>query len=147
LVESILVQLKENDEIVERLKTILGIGEFFAMLIRYEIDKIERFLTPNKLCAYVGLVSSTYSSGGKTYHGRIIKQGNKYPRWALIEAVVPVARKDAQIRSYYYSMKAKKGSNCAKVATARRLLKIVYQVWKENRFYRTETSRTALIHS
>jgi len=43
---------------------------------------------------------------------------------ALIEAVVPTARKDAQIRSYYYSMKAKKGSNCAKVATARRLLKI-----------------------
>jgi hypothetical protein len=65
---------------------------------------------------------------------------------ALIEAVVPTARKDAQIRSYYYSMKAKKGSNCAKVATARRLLKID-QVWKENRFYRTETSRTALIHS
>jgi len=76
---------------------------------------------------------------GKTYHGRIIKQGNKYLRWALIEAVIPAIRKDAQIRSYYYSMKAKKGSNSAKVATARRLLKIVYQVWKENRFYRTET--------
>jgi transposase len=28
---------------VERLKTIPGIGEFFAMLIRHEIDKIERF--------------------------------------------------------------------------------------------------------
>jgi transposase len=63
LVESILVQLKENDEIVERLKTILGIGEFFAMLIRHEIDKIERFPTSNKLCAYAGLVPSTYSSG------------------------------------------------------------------------------------
>ena len=43
LVESILAQLKENDEIVERLKTILGIGEFFAILIRHEMDKIERF--------------------------------------------------------------------------------------------------------
>jgi hypothetical protein len=28
--------------------------------------------------------------------------------WALIEAVIPATRKDAQIRSYYYSMKAKK---------------------------------------
>jgi len=74
-------------------------------------------------------------------------QGNKYLRWALIEAVIPATRRDAQIRSYYYSMKAKKGSNSAKVATARRLLKIVYQVWRQNRFYRTETSRTALIHS
>jgi hypothetical protein len=44
-------------------------------------------------------------------------------------------------------MKAKKGSNSAKVATARRLLNIVYQVWKENKFYRTKTSRTALLTS
>jgi transposase len=144
-VESILDQLKENDEIVERLKTIPGIGECFAMLIRHEIDRIERFPSSNKLCAYAGLVPSTY--GGKTYHGRIIKQGNKYLRWSLIEAVIPATRKDAQISSYYYLMKAKKGSNSAKVATARRLLKIVYQVWKENRFYRIKTSRTALLYS
>lgn len=59
LVESILAPLKENDEIVERLKTIPGIGEFFALLIRNEIDRIERFPTSNKLCAYAGLVPST----------------------------------------------------------------------------------------
>jgi len=146
-IESILEQLKENDEIVERLKTIPGIGKFFAMLIRHEIDKIERFKTSDKLCAYAGVVPSTYSSGGKTYHGRIIKQGNKYIRWALIEAVVPAIRADVQIRNYYYSMKAKKGSNSAKVATARRLLKIVYQVWKEKRFYRIKSLRTALVSS
>ena len=132
---------------MERLKTIPGIGEFFALLIRHEIDKIERFPGSNKLCSYAELVPSTYSSSGKTYHGRIIKQGNKYLRWALIEAVIPAIRKDAQIRSYYYSMKAKKGSNSAKVATARRLLKIVYQVWKENRFYKIESLRTALLTS
>jgi transposase len=124
-IESILAQLKENDEIVEGLKTIPGIGEFFAMLIRYEMDRIDRFSALDKLCSYAGLVPSTYSSGGKTYHGRIIKQGNKYLRWALIEAVIPAIRKDAQIRRYYNSMKAKKGSNSAKVATTRRLLKIV----------------------
>jgi len=107
-IESILTQLKENDEIVEHLKTIPGIGECFAMLIRHEIDKINRFPTSDKLCSYAGLVPSTYSSGGgKTYHGRIIKQGNKYLRLALIEAVIPATRKDAQIRSYYYSMKTK----------------------------------------
>jgi len=145
--ESILAQLKENDDITTRLMTVPGIGKFFGMLLRHEIDKIERFPTSDKLCSYAGLVPSTYSSGGKTYHGRIIKQGNKYIRWALIEAVVPAIKADANIRSYYYSMKAKKGSNSAKVATARRLLKIVYQVWKENRFYRTQNLRTALVSS
>ena len=36
---------------------------FFSMLIRHEINKIERFPTSDKLCAYAGLVPSTYSSG------------------------------------------------------------------------------------
>ncbi|MCK4904887.1 IS110 family transposase [bacterium] len=96
------------------------------MLLRYEIDNIERFPTSDKLCSYAGLVPFTYSSGAKTEHGRIIKQGNKYIRWALIEVVVPAIKADTQMRSFYYSMKAKKGSNSAKVTTARRLLKIVY---------------------
>lgn len=64
LIESILAQLKENDEIGEHLKTIPGIGECFAMLIRHEIDRIERFPTSDKLCSYAGLVPSTYSSAG-----------------------------------------------------------------------------------
>lgn len=118
------------------------------MLIRHEINKIERFPTSNNLCSYAGLIPSTYSSGGgQDPAWQNLKQGNKYLRWALIEAVIPVTRKDARIRRYYYSMKAKKGSISAKVATARRLLKIVYQVWKENRSYRTETSRNVLIFS
>jgi len=31
-----------------------------------EIDSIERFNSAEKLCAYAGLVPSTYSSGGNT---------------------------------------------------------------------------------
>jgi len=65
---------------VKLLKTIPGIGEFFARLIDAEIDDISRFRTPKKLAAYAGLVPSTYSSGGKTWHGKIIRQGNKWLR-------------------------------------------------------------------
>ncbi len=65
---------------VKLLKTIPGIAEFFARLIDAEIDDISRFRNPKKLAAYAGLVPSTYSSGGKTYHGKIIKQGNKWLR-------------------------------------------------------------------
>lgn len=65
------------------LKTIPGIGEFFARLIDAEIDDIARFRNPKKLAAYAGLVPSTYSSGGKTFHGKIIKEGNKWLRWAV----------------------------------------------------------------
>jgi transposase len=66
---------------VKLLKTIPGIGEFFARLIDAEIDDISPFRNAKKLAAYAGLVPSTYSSGGKTYHGKIIKQGNRWLRW------------------------------------------------------------------
>ena len=70
----------KEDKITLLLKTIPGIGDIVAFLIRYEIDDIERFSSAKKLCSYVGIVPSTYSSGGKTYHGRITKQGNKWLR-------------------------------------------------------------------
>jgi hypothetical protein len=90
---------------VKLLKTIPGIGEFFARLIDAEIDDIARFRTPKKLAAYAGLVPSTYSSGGKTYHGKIIKQGNKWLRWAFVEAVAP-ATSDPQLRAQIPKSKA-----------------------------------------
>jgi transposase len=100
------------------LKTLPGIGEFFARPIDAEIDDIARFRSAGKLAAYAGLVPSTYASGGKTWHGRIIKQGNKWLRWAFVEAVAPAVASDAETKAYYERLKAAKGANRAKVATA-----------------------------
>jgi len=79
----------EKDRDAQLLATIPGIGVTLAMLISTEIDGIERFYSPSKLCSYVGLVPSTHSSGGKTYHGKITSEGNRWLRWALVEAAVP----------------------------------------------------------
>ena len=81
------------------MKTIPGIGEFFARLIDAEIEDIGRFRNQKKRAAYAGLVLSTQSSGGKTYHGTIIKQGNKWLRCAFVEAVAPTVAADPQLRA------------------------------------------------
>lgn len=127
--------IRSNAE-VKRLMTIPGIGQFTAWLLVAELDGINRFCHAKKLAAYVGLVPSTYSSGGKTFHGRIIKGGNKYLRWAMIEAIMPAIRADEELREDYERLKVKKGYNKAKVAVARKLLTIVYHVLKEKRNYR-----------
>jgi transposase len=119
---------------VKLLKTIPGIGEFFARLIDAEVDDIARFRTPKKLAAYAGLVPSTYSSGGKTYHGKIIKQGNKWLRWAFVEAVAPAIATDPQLRAQYEHLKFR-GTNKARVAIARKLLTIAFQVLRDRRAY------------
>jgi len=80
-------------------------------------------------------VPSTYASGGKTWHGRITKQGNKWLRWAFVEAVVPAIVSDPELKAYYERLKATKGANRAKVATARRLLTIAFQLLRDGRSY------------
>lgn len=131
-----LAKVGRRDRRVRLLETIPGIGRAFALLLVSEIDDIRRFRKPKALHAYAGLVPSTYSSGGRTFHGRITRQGNKYIRWAMVEAVWPAIQKDVALNELYYRLSARKGANCAKVATAKRLLTIVYRVLSENREYR-----------
>lgn len=124
-------EIMSADGDCQLLETIPGIGEFLSVLVKVEIGEISRFRNASHLCSYAGLVSSTYSSGGKSWNGRITKQGNKWLRWAMVEAVVPAISSNGELRNYYEKLKRRKGSKVAKVATARRVLCIVHRVLKE----------------
>jgi len=134
-------ELAKGDKRVKLLRSIPGLGPFFSVLVAKEIDDINRFRDEKKLCAYAGLVPSTYASGGKVFHGRITKMGNKWLRWAFIEAVQPAISCDADLFAYHQRLKMKKGANAAKVATARRLLTIVYRVLSQERLYERRNKR------
>ena len=56
-----------------------------AMITVSELGDIHRFAHPRQLMAYLGLVSSEYSSGPKQRQGSITKTGNPHLRWLLIE--------------------------------------------------------------
>jgi len=137
-------ELARKDLRAQLLATLPGIGDFFAVLLAVEIDDVGRFLRPEKLAAYAGLVPSTYASGGYTHHGRITKRGNKWIRWACIEAVHPATRQDPALAALYQRLKATKGANVAKVAVAKRLLTIAYRVLSEGRPYRPAEEQAAL---
>jgi transposase len=128
-------EIYEQDADAHLLATIPGIGVTLAMLISIEIDGVERFRSPSKLCSYAGLVPSTHSSGGKTYHGRITSEGNRWLRWALVEAAVPASYTDAEVKERLDGFRGRKGANVAKTAMARWLLKVIYHVLKERRPY------------
>lgn len=132
-----------QDEICRLLSSIPGIGDILAVTIRYEIDNIERFISSGKLCSYAGLVPSTYSSGSRTYQGRITKQGNKWLRWAMIEAAQRAPLSDMWLKAFYARV-SKKGKKIARVAVARKLLEIIYRVWTERRPYYKKPVTAAL---
>lgn len=138
-------EIYEKDRDAQLLATIPGIGVTLAMLISIEIDGIDRFPSASKLCSYAGLVPSTHSSGGKTYHGNITSEGNRWIRWALVEAAVPASYADAGIKERINTLRKKKGNNVAKTAIARWLLKVVYHVLKEKRPYITAYKHMAKV--
>ena len=138
--------IKEIEEVIREnfkmsknaqiLKTIPGIGEFFAMLIDAEIGDISRFKNEKALACYAGLVPSTYSSGGTTHHGRLIKHSNKLLRWAFVEAIVPAIRSDEKLRFDYDQLRSRMNWNKAKAAMARKLLTISFHCLKKQQKYK-----------
>jgi transposase len=119
------------------LTTIPGISVFGALLILSEIGDIHRLPSSDHLCSYAGLVPSVYSSGGKTKHGRLTKQGSKYLRWMLVEAAIHAARKDQRLAALHKRVAAKHGTHSARIAVARQLLRVIYAMLKKNEGFRS----------
>jgi transposase len=117
------------------IRTIPGFGAFFSVLAATEIADVNRFSSVSQFHSYAGVIPSTHATGGRIYHGKIIKSGNKWLRWAAVEAVQPACQSDFDIRCHYGKRARRKKANVAKVATARYLLTIVYKVLKEKRAY------------
>lgn len=131
--DGLINELAAGDEAVTWLASLPGIGPFFSVLLRYEVDDISRFREAKKFASYTGLVPSTYASGQRQVHGRLTKQGNKYLRWAFIEAVTPAICSSAFLRRYYEKLKARLGAKEARTATARKLAELAWTVWTERR--------------
>jgi transposase len=133
--ESFLKKSLEGDRRMELLLTVPGLGPILAAVVALEIDDIQRFPAAPKLVAYAGLVPTTHASGGHVHHGRLMKQSNKWLRWALIEASWVAIRNDPYFRTHFSRRRLHKGAQTADVATARRLCEVIWHVLKENRAY------------
>lgn len=117
------------------LTSIPGISYCSGLTIMAEIGNIERFPSAKKLQGYAGLVPSTYSSGERISHGRITKQGNRWLRWTMVEIAQRqlICKRIQGFGWYYQRIKQRKGSGAAAVATARKLLAVVWRILKDNR--------------
>lgn len=130
------------------LLSVPGIGPTLGAVIAAEIDRIERFPSAEKLCAYAGVVPTTYSSGGKTRHGRLLPFCNKWLRWALVEASWVAISCSPYFGALYRRQRARgKKANTAITIVARRMCRILYCLLKEKRSFekRSYQVQTALV--
>ena len=133
----------QESEYAQLLLTIPGVGDYTALTIAAEIGDIARFSSPEKLCAYAGIVPSVRNSADKVIHGRITKRGSNMMRWVLAEAVRShlVNAPDSNITKFYKKISKKKSSGKATIAAAARMLTAMYYMLLENRAFVTNYSQ------
>jgi transposase len=126
--------LKDNEN-MRIIDTLPGFGKIFSALIALEIDNIERFPSTGKFASYCCLVPSIHASGSKVYRGDLITTGNKWLKYAFIEAAWSSLRCSPYCRAYFDRIKKNKGVNVAVVALARRLTEIAFHCLKNRKNY------------
>jgi transposase len=72
--------------VVDSVVALRGIDKISAMVLLAELGDISRFDSPRQLMAYLGLVPSEHSSGGRRRQGAITLTGNGRARRTLIES-------------------------------------------------------------
>ncbi len=132
--------IEQQFEIIPNpLTSIPGIGKVYSAGIIAEIGDIHRFDSQASIAKFAGLVWTQHQSGDfEAEHSQMIKTGNRYLRYYLLEAANSVRRCDFEFRRYY-DLKFKEVNRFqhkrALALTARKLVRLVFRLLKDNRLY------------
>ena len=94
------------------------------------IGKVEDFDSEEKLASYFGIVPRVSNSNATVRHGAITKKGSKLGRTTLAPCTWVAIRYSPYLKSFYEKLKTRKGAGKAIIATARKLLGIIYRTLK-----------------
>lgn len=111
------------------------VGYYIALLLVSEIGDVSQFPDSEKLCSYAGLVPIVKRSGGSTWHGDITREVSKWLRWALTQAVQVYIRHETNLTRFYRRLERTKPKQVALMAMARKMLKVVYWMLRNNEPY------------
>ena len=120
--------------------SIPGIGKVYSAGIIAEICDIHRFQSQASVAKFAGLVWTQHQSGEfEAQDRKLIKSGNRFLRYYLLEAANSVRRCDSEFRRYYdlkYKEVNKHQHKRALALTARKLVRLVFRLLKDNRLYK-----------
>lgn len=140
-------QIKEFDKAIaaqmelipNTLTSIRGIGPVYSAGIIAEIGDINRFPNQAKLAKYAGLVWKQHQSGDfESENTRLIKSGNRFLKYYLGEAAMSLVRCDTEYSRFYhrkYNEVNKHQHKRALALTARKFVRLVFRLLKDNRLY------------
>ena len=130
---------EQMDLIPNTLTSINGIGPVYSAGIIAEIGNINRFDNQAALAKYAGLVWKQHQSGGfESENTHLIHSGNRILKYYLCEAAFSLVRCDAEYNHFYhlkYNEVNKFQHKRALALTARKFVRLVFRLLKDNRLY------------
>ncbi len=121
------------------LQTIPGVGPIYAAGILAELGQIDRFKNEAAIAKYAGLTWKRHQSGKfEAEDTSLVRSGNKYLRYYLVEAANSVKRHAPEYRDYYqkkYKEVPKHQHKRALVLTARKLVRLTDVLLRKGQIY------------
>ena len=129
-----------DDKRVSRLMEIEGIGPISASALVAAVGDAKQFASGRDMAAWIGLVPSQHSSGGKDRLGHISKRGDTYLRTLLVHGARAVlnscAGKLDRRSQWAQALAARRNRNIATVALANKNARIAWAVLSRAEAYR-----------
>lgn len=122
-----------------RVATIPQVGTIVASALVATAGDASRFKNGRQFAAWLGLVPSQNSSGGKDRLGRITKTGDTYVRQLLVIAAVGMirrARTNPAVSPWFAQLLARKPPKLAAVALANKMARIAWAILVKGGVYR-----------
>jgi len=116
----------------EEISSIKGIGPRSAAILLAGIGNVNDFESADKLAAYVGIVPRVSQPNETDTRGRITKRGDKLMRTTLVQCTLIAIRYSGHLNAFYRHLKERRGFGKAIIATARKLLTIIYNTLKNS---------------
>jgi transposase len=121
-----------SDERAKKAATLLGIGPITASALVASVSDFAQFANARQFGAWLGLVPSQNSTGGKASLGRITRRGDEYLRTLLIQgaksAVMTAGKRGDRISQWLVQLQQRAGWQKAVVALANKNARILWAV-------------------
>lgn len=121
-----------TDELARSAIQLCGVGPLTASALVASAGDLRQFRSAAQFSAWLGLVPSQNSSGGKTHLGRITKRGDVYLRTLLIQAaksaVMTAKKRSDRISQWVVQLTQRAGWQKAVVALANKNARILWAV-------------------
>jgi transposase len=133
--EKKLDELAASHAVTRRLMTVPGVGSIVALAFYAKLGNPTRFGHAHEVASYLGLVPKVHASAEPGHGGRLSKKGSDSVRALMVQAAWSHINSSSvlaqPLKESFLRIQARRSTGKAIVAIARRLVGILYAMWRD----------------